>query len=644
MNSAPEVYAATSRNVSHTTRDCRESRITVARQAVILGLVTVLCLPVRGQTSSPETGGLHTASLSSVAVDGELKQWHRVSMTLRGPALSENATPNPFLDYRLQVTFRQGDRSFLVPGFFAADGRAADSGAEAGDRWRVYFAPEAPGRWDYRVSFRQGHELAVSDDARAGRPVEPLDGLTGSIAVGPSDKKAPDLRGKGRLKYVGRRYLQFASTGDYYIKQGADAPENLLAYQDFDGDFKNDGRKDNLVKTWEPHIRDWHEGDPSWMDGKGKGLIGAINYLASEKMNAVSFLTLNIEGDDRNVFPYTNYAERLRMDVSRLAQWEIVLSQMDRCGMHMDVKTQETENEMLLDDGEVGVERRLYYRELIARFAHHLALTWNLGEENGALGKRNQNTEQRRAMAQYLFDHDPYRHPIVIHNGRMPDDLLGPDSKLSGFSLQTNKADFSRVHSSVVNWVRRSEQAGKPWVIFCDEPGDAQHALLPDSDNPAHDNARRNALWGTLLGGGAGDQWYFGYKHDQSDLTCQDWRSRDLWWDQCRIAHEFFTRQVPFSTMAPHDDLIAPKGPYCLADPGRSYAILLPQGGPAQLDLGDSHNELNVRWFNPRRGGSLQKGSVGRIQGPGRKSLGAPPSEPDRDWVVVVMAAGGDNQ
>ena len=46
-----------------------------------------------------------------------------------------------------------------------------------------------------------------------------------------------------------------------------------------------------------------------------------------------------------------------------------------------------------LDGGAVGVERRLYYRELVARFGHELALNWNLGEEN------TQTPEEQRAMA-----------------------------------------------------------------------------------------------------------------------------------------------------------------------------------------------------------------------------------------------------
>ena len=567
-------------------------------------------------------------------VTGELRQWHRVTLTFEGPEADEEGEANPFLDYRLQVTFRQGDRSYMIPGFFAADGDAAETGATGGNKWRVHFCPDRTGTWQYEVSFRRGREVAVSDDPEAGAPVSPPDGIRGVLEIAPSDKKGDDHRAKGRLQYVGERYLKFAGTGEYFLKQGADAPENFLAYADFDGPFKTDGHKDHLIKTWEPHVRDWRAGDPVWQGDKGKGMIGAVNYLAGEGMNAISFLTLNIGGDDRNVFPYLDYDERYRMDVSRLAQWEIVFSHMDRRGIYLHFKTQETENDHLLDGGDVGVQRRLYYRELIARFAHHLALNWNLGEEN------TQSTAQRRAMTEYFWEHDPYRNHIVIHNGKSPADLLGDKSKLTGFSLQTNHSDFRSVHRRVAEWVRRSAEAGKPWVVACDEPGDAGHALLPDADNPEHDNARRNALWGTLMAGGAGNEWYFGYRHAHSDLTCEDWRSRDLWWDQCRIALRFFEEHVPFWALAPADDMTPAGGDYCLADPGQFYVIYLPGGGPAEVGLGSG--TYSVAWFNPRTGGELLTGDVETVEGPGTIGIGEPPAEPGKDWAALVRLTEGD--
>jgi hypothetical protein len=571
------------------------------------------------------------ASSSAATITGTLQQWHKVTLDFDGPSSSENATPNPFMDYRLEVTFFHpaSGKALVVPGYFAADGRAAETSADAGTIWRAHLSPPATGKWVYRVSFRKGAGVAVADDHQAGSPAGYMNDEVGEFSIAPSDKKEPDMRARGLLEYVGEHYLKFAGTGKYFLKCGADAPENLLAYRDFDGPFKTDGHKDNFIKSWEPHVRDWRPGDPTWQNGKGKGLIGAINYLASEGMNVFSFLPMNIEGDDRNVFPYTNYDERLRMDVSRLDQWEIIFAHGTQMGMFLHFKTMETENELLLDGGDLGPERKLYYRELIARFAHHPALNWNLGEEIN-----NATTEQKKAWAQYFWDTDPYHHHIVIHNMGEPHyDLLGPGSALTGFSLQTSKPDFHQVHQRTLDYVTRSAAAGKPWAVACDEPGDAQHALLPDHEDPDHRDARVNGLWGCFTAGGWGLEWYFGYKHDHSDLTCEDWRSRDLFWDQCRHALEFFeSTKLPVWEMTNMDGLVEGDA-FCLAKTGGPYLVVLKTGGTVTLDLTGASGRLKTRWFNPRTGEFFKGQSVKAGE---KTDLGPAPSEPDMDWVVLL--------
>ena len=568
-------------------------------------------------------------------IAGELKQWHKITLTFDGPVTSETAELNPFLDYRLNVTFTRdgGAKSYLVPGYFAADGDAANTSADSGNKWRVHFAPDAVGTWTYRVSFRKGPNVAVSEDQAAGQSAGFMDGQTGSFEIGPTDKTGRDFRGKGMLLYVGKHHLRFAETGEYFLKCGADAPENFLAYRDFDGDFKTDGHKDNFIKDWGPHVKDWRQGDPTWQGDKGKGIIGAVNYLASQGMNVFSFLTMNIIGDDQNVFPYTTYDERVRLDVSRLAQWEILFEHADQLGMYLHFKTQETENELLLDKGDLGVERKLYYRELIARFAHHLALNWNLGEEIN-----NATHEQKVAWAEYFWTHDPYRHHIVIHNAGDPHyDMLGDASKLTGFSLQTNKPDFSQVHRRTRDYIDRSDAAGKPWVVACDEPGDASHALITDEEDPTRDDARKNGLWGNIMAGGAGVEWYFGYKHPHSDLTCQDYRTREKMWTQCRYALEFFRDyEIPFWDMKCEDELTANADDYVLCKPGEVYLVYLKHGGTVKLDV--TSGSFTYGWFNPRTSeglaGLLQAGSANA----GRKAQAAAPDE--NDWRLVVKGGG----
>ena len=195
-----------------------------ARAALTATLLLALALPALAAERST----------AAVVVSGERKVWHRVTLTFQGPEAAEGGESNPFLDYRLTVTFGNGLKSYVVPGFFAADGNAAETGATAGRSFRVHFAPDAPGTWRFTTSFRSGPGVAISEDPTAGSPMAP-DGVTGSFEVARSDKAGRDHRAKGRLEYVGERYLRFAGTGEAFLKGGADSPENLLAYADFDG-------------------------------------------------------------------------------------------------------------------------------------------------------------------------------------------------------------------------------------------------------------------------------------------------------------------------------------------------------------------------------------------------------------------------
>ena len=84
-----------------------------------------------------------------------------------------------------------------------------------------------------RFPSRKGAHAALDATAEA-TPVKLLDGKSGKFSVAATDKQGRDLRAHGRLQYVGKHYLRFAGSGEYFLKAGADAPETLLAYADFD--------------------------------------------------------------------------------------------------------------------------------------------------------------------------------------------------------------------------------------------------------------------------------------------------------------------------------------------------------------------------------------------------------------------------
>jgi hypothetical protein len=601
-----------------------------------------------------------TAFAAAPKVEGERKLWHKITLTWTGPQASEAGSDNPFTDYRLDVTFthRSGSPAYRVPGYFAADGNAAASSAAAGNQWRVHFAPDKTGEWTYRASMVKGSGVAVRSDAQ-GSPVAGVDGDTGTLKIGASDKKGVDFRAKGRLSYVGEHYLRFAGNNEYFLKAGTDSPETLLAYEDFDGTTT---RKVPL-KKYAPHLGDWKPGDPTWKDGKGKGLLGALNYLSAKGLNSISFLTYAAGGDGDNVWPHASPPQdsaeaKLRMDVSKLDQWQVVFDHAQAKGLYLHFKLQEQENDdnrigsearvgnvpASMDDGKLGPERKLYLRELIARFGYNLALNWNLGEEN------TQSPEEQRDMAKFIRDTDPYKHHIVVHTfppwqDQVYKKLIGEQSVLTGASLQMQ---WNEVNRRTLQWRGESAKTGRKWVVANDEQGSAAHGVPPDdgyqgfagkdrqgkSIHNMHD-IRKQTLWGNLLAGGAGVEYYFGYQLAENDLVAEDFRSRDKSWDYCRIALGFFREnRIPFWQMEGSSPV---DGKFLFSKKGEVYLLYLPQGGSASIDLTEAKGNFSVSWFNPRTGGALQKGTVSTVRGGTKQAdLGVPPSSPIEDWLAVV--------
>lgn len=582
--------------------------------------------------------------VEAAEVSGELKQWHTVTATFNGPSTTEEAEPNPFADYQLTVLFvhQASGRRYEVPGFFAADGNAAETSATGGNKWRARFSPPLTGKWKYEAKLQKN-----------GAIVE-LAGANGDFEIRATDKSGQDFRAHGHLRYVGERYLKFAGSKRYFLKAGTDSPETLLAYHDFDGTWRDLEERpipaphkpidlpslDAGLHRYPDHVRDWRDGDPTWKDGKGKGLIGGINYLADQGVNSVYFLTMNVNGDGRNVWPWTGPWKHDRFDVSKLAQWEIAFEHMQRRGVQLHIVLQETENDHILDNGELGPSRKLYLRELIARFAHHPAIVWNLGEEN------LQTPAQQQAMADFIRELDPYDHPIVIHNDHWAaknlrdtfDPHLGA-SALDGTSIQD--FNWNDVHAHVKHYISDSSRAGKPWVVCSDEMGGAQFGLRPDEQDEEHFNPRSKGLWGNLMAGGAGVEWYFGWQNNSplSDLSAETWRPRESMWRQTKVAVDFFHNYLPFHEMQAADHLALAYADYNFAKPGRVYCVYLFSGGNTRLNLENHRGPFSVHWFDPRNGGELQTGSVKTIWGPRWANIGEPPSEKHRDWVALIRKA-----
>ncbi len=598
--------------------------------------------PQPGDASSPMNRVMKLAREAAqerpYAITGPLKKWHTVTIDFTGPRMDEtNGHPNPFLDYRLEVRFTSpGGRAYEVPGFFAGDGQGRGSGSV----WRVRFTPDEAGGWSFQASFRQGPEVAVNLDPSDGEPAA-FDGCRGTFDVHDRDADAPGFLKCGRLEYVGGYYLKFRD-GPYWIKGGTDSPEDFLACDGFANTRSGSRFK---VKTYAGHVQDWHPGDPDWGDGRGKGIIGAINYLGEQNVNLIYFLPMNIGGDGRNVWPFAGPLDSagnesnddVHYDIEKLSQWETVFSHAQRKGLVLHVVFNEAEAPNKIELGaELTTKRKLFYREMVARFAHHNAVLWNLCEEYNLdldLGPGN-----IKAFARYLKALDPYDHPVTVHHAKDPVASWRPflgDELFSITSVQIGNRDIEPV---IETFRRLSREAGRPIPVAVDEFTVTvdDKPWLPQDDLEA---LRIEKLWPAYLSGGQvefilGDL-----------LDTQDFRKYEPLWRYTWHARRFMEENLPFWEMEPADELLEGEsvfeGRTCthdgqvLAKPGQCYALYFPTARKTgTLDLTAVPGRFARQWYDPRSGRFAGAREI--VVGDAVIEIGPPPQDAESDWVLLL--------
>lgn len=570
----------------------------------------------------------------SAEVSAPVAKWHPIQVDVTGPHAAETDTsPNPFLDYRLNIEFTAPSGAItLVPGFFAGDG----NGHSEGNVWRARFSADEVGVWHYAAKLRFGDNVAVSLEAEAGSYVS-VEGASGSFDVSAAPDDAPSFLRHGRLEYVGSHYMKFRD-GPYWIKGGTDSPENLLGFSGIDGTFDHGGIDVNFLHEFSAHRNDWNESDPyfthSTTGADSQGLIGAINYLGEKGVNSVYFLPMNLGGDGQETYPFVG-AENTRFnkshyDISKLFQWNMVLNHAQEKGIALNIVLSETEpaNEQWLDNGEMGVERRLFFRELVARFGYLLAVKWNLGEENDF------PRVELDKHADYLQAIDWSAKPIAVHTHINQfyryGEIVG-DPRYSASSIQY---DPQFAGEFVEQWRRHSTDAGHPWVIDMDENTDG---LAPEDTSVR----RKEILYDVFFSGG-NIEWYFGYNPLPvgSDVNAGDFRQRETMWDQMRFAREMMQAELPFWRMEPTDSLLNADsdsygGAEVFSANGEVYAIYLPTTNGAEwLNLQGVGGVYKIRWFDPRSG-QMTNGRT-NIAGNSNVYLGMPPSQLGEDWVAII--------
>jgi len=96
--------------------------------------------------------------------------YEAVTLSIEGPALDEKSEINPFADIRFDWIVTKGEDEWVVPGYFAACGNAADTSCTQGKTWRAHFIPSERGAYNWKIRFRKGTNIAILNPL--GTPLE----------------------------------------------------------------------------------------------------------------------------------------------------------------------------------------------------------------------------------------------------------------------------------------------------------------------------------------------------------------------------------------------------------------------------------------------------------------------------------------
>lgn len=172
-----------------------------------------------------------------------------------------------------------------------------------------------------------------------------------------------------------------------------------------------------------------------------------------------------VGGDGNDVFMWTQKGgSKYIYDVSKLAQWRIVFDHMESKGVACHFLTQEHEVENQMSG--LNTERKIYFRELVARFGSLNAVFWNLGEET------NESDANLISYGDYIQSIQPINHTTSFHthfdqanneyNGVLNKTEINATSIQSSLEIWNNEA---------IDLRQRSAQNGAPKIIWHDEMG-----------------------------------------------------------------------------------------------------------------------------------------------------------------------------
>lgn len=442
---------------------------------------------------------------------------------------------NPFMDYTLEVQYHAPDGSVHKrPGFYAGN-----------DQFKARHAPDRVGTHTYCAVLKHGGSVIRKQ--------------TGSFLVTPIPQNAQGFYRYGRLVYVGDRYLKHVD-GPYFLKGGTNSPENWLAYTGFPNTQDQNG---SFLHSYTPH----------------GGIYGAIDYLADQGVNAIYFLPMNLGGDGQDTYPFVHPDDPTIYDVTKLDAWYDWFEYVQQRGIQIQLVLGEAEpaNVLFFDNGTLGPTRKLYYRELVARFGHLPAIKWNIAEEN------QYNPTVTTQFALYLDGLDTYSKVITHHT--INNDTQAYQALIDGGVTWINSTSLQVTPDNVVNSVNRWRNS-TDWVIDVDEVFSATGLTCCNATE-----LRQQVLYPVYMRGG-NIEWYVG----QRDQTLENFAEYEDMWFYMYLARYFIQGTPNWWTFQPLDGILNGSG-YVLGG-GDWYLVYITNN--ATIDL--PYATYQIEEINPANG------------------------------------------
>ncbi len=460
---------------------------------------------------------------------------------------------NPFTDLRVQGTFRrEGAAPIAVDGF-------CDS--TDGTVYRIRFMPAQPGKYEYSITYHQG------DFSRS--------------QTGTFEAEARKHRGILRLDKDYPWHFIWEGTGEHYFFNGTTA-FLLMGWQDErvirDSIDRLHRLKVNRMRVLLGGGRSasfW--GEPIIPNGEFQPYL---NPWIAMRPNDLS----------QPDFDYT------RFNVAYWQKFERMLRHARQQDMVISVIFDW--NDSPVHPAADSEDEHRYFHYAVNRLSAFSNVTWDLGDDISSY----RSLDWSHRTGTLLHQWDPYHHLATDH----PVDNKHQDRMAEWFSFTSFQEWRRPLHQWMLDQRKNQVKTGRIIPQTNEEYGYEEHypKWSPSYPDGSSTNANRRVAWEIAMAG----------TYQTTGETAK--RGTGVWpdtgggWvngrgDDTMVMLQGYAYMVDFFTSFewwkadPHDELVN-HGAYCLAEPGRVYAVYLQNGGDVMVKL--TPGRYQASWFNPRTG------------------------------------------